>query len=195
MNIGYSVFIVALSIVAYLMYVDVTIKRMNNFFKRNDLTEEARHTETRDSWRDRMAALARIALYAVSAVFAFMGNFLGIILTWFFTIEGFGYIFWEATKAKQDMAVAMTYLAIPFGAVVACAISKWTSSIILGLIIGLALVVAVRFASSVIAFFKRNFTAKDEASAEADEKGKEEEEKKSESPKPTTRRQNVKGAK
>lgn len=186
MEIGYSVLIIGLSIVAFIMYANVTAKRMNNFFKRTDLTEEARHKETRESWYDRMAALARIALYTVSAVFAFNGDFLGIILTWFFTVEGFGYVFWTAIEAKQDMAVAMTYLAIPFGGVIACAISKWTSSIILGLIIGFALIVAVRFASTVFSFCKRIFTAKNEDTAEVDEKPE---------PKTTGRRQNVKGAK
>lgn len=167
MNIGYSILIIALSIVAFLIYEDVTTKRREIYFKRLDLTEEERRKEMKNSWGDRMAILVRLIIYVVSAVFGFLGDALGFILTVFFTVEGIAHIYYEAIDVEKSRAVALTFLGIPFATVVTCAISQWTSSIILGLIVGAVILVTIRFAGNVWetirGVFKRITTFEDEA--------------------------------
>lgn len=195
MNIGISVCIIALSVIGFIMFDNVTTARKEKYLKRTDLTEEARHAEAKESWQDRMAAIARIAIYATSAVAAFSGDLLGIILTCFFTVEGYGYILIQSAKANKSMAVAMTYLALPFGAVIGCAVALFASSVALGFIVGLASLVLVRFASKVVKpiidFVDRGFTAK-----EKDKDDTEEDKPKAQpvTAKVRTRKQNVEGA-
>ena len=153
MGIGYGIFIVAATIVAFLLWENVNAERRESYFRRSDLTKEERRQEVKASWGDRMAIITRLAIYATSAVAAFFGDILGIILTAFFTLEGIFYVYKEAASADKPKAAALTFLALPFAAVCACAIGK-IGSLILGIIIGVVLVVGVRFASKIIDLLK-----------------------------------------
>lgn len=153
MGIGYSIFIVAATIVAFLLYENVNTERRESYFRRSDLTEEERRQEVKASWSDRIVIITRLAIYATSAVFAFFGDILGIILAVFFTVEGIAHIYFEAASADKSKAAAWTFLSLPFAAVCACAIGK-IGSLILGIIIGVVLVVGVRFASKIIDLLK-----------------------------------------
>jgi len=150
---GYAIFIVAFTVVAYLLYESVTAERRKAYLRRNDLTEAERHAETRASWGDRMAIISRLAVYAASAAAAFLGDILGIALTIFFTVEGIAHIYYEAASASKSRAAALTFLVIPFATVSACAISK-VSSLILGIIIGILIIAGVRFAATIVGWIK-----------------------------------------
>ena len=191
---GYSMFIVAFTTVAYLLYESVTAERRKKYLQRTDLTEAERQKEMRESWKDRMIIIARLAIYAASAAAAFLGDILGIGLTIIFTVDGICHIYGEAATADKSRAAALTFLIIPFAAVAACAISKFGGTLILGIIIGIALIAGVRFAQNIISWL-RNFQSGTNTDDSSETDSEEEEEDTTEIPRrtPTTARRPGKG--
>ena len=178
---GYSIFIVAFTTVAYLLYENVTAERKKAYLRRTDLTEAERQKETTESWKDHLIILTRLVIYAASAAAAFLGDILGIGLTIVFTVDGVCRLYYEAASADKSRAAALTFLIVPFAAVVACAISKFGGTLILGIIIGIALIVGVRFASKIVGWLQ-NFHANISTEENTEDESSEEEEDTTETP-------------
>ena len=118
-NIGHIILVVAATIVAFLLYENLEKARKKKYLETHEMSREARCYREREDRNNRWALIARLIIWCTCAVFAFLGDTLGVILTALFTFEALCHIYYEAFGAEKTRAGSLILLAIPFGALIA----------------------------------------------------------------------------
>lgn len=120
--------------------------RKQEYLKKTDLTPAERQKEDFESWKDQLILLGRFVIFGLAAVFAFLGNVLGIILTVIFTGEALVYLYLRSRETRSRSQVyLLTCLAVPFGVTIYCAIDKLFRAPLIGILVAVAIPVYVHF--------------------------------------------------
>ncbi|MBR5389183.1 hypothetical protein IK146_01320 [Candidatus Saccharibacteria bacterium] len=142
-NIGKIILVVATTIVGFLLYDNLERRRKKDFLETHEMSREERCAREREDRDNHWALIARLIIWLTCAIFAFLGDTLGVILTVLFTIEALWRIYYEAFGAVKSRVGSLVFLAIPFGGVAAAYCTKPTG-IIGGILIGILAVVLVQ---------------------------------------------------
>ncbi len=142
-NLGHVILVIAATVIGFVLYDNVTGARKKEYLDSHELTAHQRKELEKEGWHDRLIVIVRLAIYALSAVFALGGDALGIILVILFTFDGLAYVYKEAFTASKSRAAALTFLTIPFGALVMAFSMKFVG-IIGGILLGILTIMLVQ---------------------------------------------------
>lgn len=149
MNIGHTILVVVATIVGYMLYSNYELARKKAYYEAHDLTKEERIELEKEAAYNKRTLIARLAIWLLCAVFCLIdGGLLAAILTTLFTIDALMYIYVEAHDAKKSRVASLTFLAIPFGALVMAYGMMWTG-ILGGIILGILTVAMVQIVARV----------------------------------------------
>ena len=143
MNLGHIILVVVATVIGFILYDNITNARKKAYFSAHKLSKEERAEMEKDALKDRLIIIVRLAIWCVSAVFALLGDTLGVILTVFFTLEALFRMYTEAYGATKSRVSALTLLAIPFGALI-MAYGMKSLGIVWGIILGILTIILVQ---------------------------------------------------
>ena len=142
-NIGHIILVIAATVVGFVLYDNVICSLKKEYLENHAIDKETRREMEKEDAHDRLIMIIRLAIWCLCAAFALTGNILGIILAVPFTIDALVYIYHGAYLASKSTAAALTFLAVPFGALImACTMSP--IGIIGGILLGILTVVLVQ---------------------------------------------------
>ncbi len=142
-NLGYIILLAVATGLGFFLWNSVTDQRVKNYMKSADLSDKQRRLVAREAMENSISILARLVIWCAIGVGALLGNVIDLVLVIALTIEALYYIYREVYQTEKLQSAAMTFLAVPFGALIAIFGMKYLG-LVWGIIIGLAIVVIVK---------------------------------------------------
>ena len=129
-----------------ILFLVVTALSMKFYYEQMDKTTEERYG-TRYSRTYKWYIAIIYIVYAVLVVAGLAGSTLFSFLAILATIAGLAFLYLKGRTADKTRATAITFLAVPFGTAINCAVSKALGgsliALLLGVVIGLLAIAAV----------------------------------------------------
>lgn len=153
-NLGYIILLVVATGLGYFLWNSVMNQRVKNYMEHEDLSDKKRREVAREAAEESLAILVRLIIWCVIGVSALLGSVLDLILVIVLTCEALYYIYREVYQTEKLQSAAMTFLAVPFGTLIAIFGMKYLG-LVWGIIIGIAIVVIVKVFGSTTYRFSR----------------------------------------